>query len=120
MAEEHKSKKDKPKDKSDAKASAKPPKKEKAVKAEKAEKAEKVEKVEAPAPPRAPADPRLKYIKKFHGRFLPKGTLRDRHKAIIARWDSGEDHGGVTVDELKSLFTDWRATRAGKKASSTA
>ena len=25
------------------------------------------------------------------------------------RWDSGEDHGGVTVEELKTLLDDWRA-----------
>src|SRR5690606_10311233 len=65
-----------------------------------------------PAPePRKPADPRLKYMKKMKGRFLPKGTLRDRHIAILARWESGEDHGGVTVEEVRSLFEDWRATR---------
>jgi hypothetical protein len=61
--------------------------------------------------PRPPADPRLKYVKKFHGRFLPRGPLRDRHKALFDRWNSGEDHGGVTVDELKSLYTDWMAAR---------
>lgn len=64
-----------------------------------------------PEAPRAPADPRLKVLKKFHGRFLPKGVLRERHKAIMARWDSGEDHGGVTVEELKTLLDDWRGTR---------
>jgi hypothetical protein len=63
------------------------------------------------APPRPPADPRLKVLKKFHGKFLPKGPLRDRHKAIMQRWDSGEDHGGVTAEELKSLLDDWRASR---------
>lgn len=64
-------------------------------------------KVEAP---RAPADPRLKLLKKFHGKFLPKGPLRERHRAIMERWNT-EDHGGVTVEELKSLLDDWRGTR---------
>lgn len=63
------------------------------------------------AEPRPPADPRLKVLKKFQGRFLPKGVLRERYKAIRQRWDSGEDHGGVTVEELKALLADWRATR---------
>jgi hypothetical protein len=62
-------------------------------------------------PPRPPADPRLKYIKKFYGKFLPRGPLRDRHKALMERWNSGDDHGGVTVEELKSLHTDWRTAR---------
>jgi hypothetical protein len=65
----------------------------------------------AKAPPRPPADPRLKFLKKFHGKFLPRGPLRDRHKALMQRWDSGEDHGGVTVEELKSLHLDWKASR---------
>src|SRR5687768_13317634 len=65
----------------------------------------------APEPPRAPADPRLKVLKKFQGKFLPKGVLRERHKAIMERWDSGEDHGGVTVEELKTLLDDWKGTR---------
>jgi hypothetical protein len=56
-------------------------------------------------------DPRLKLLKKFHGRFLPKGVLRERHKAIMQRWGSGEDHGGVTAEELKALLDDWRGTR---------
>jgi hypothetical protein len=64
--------------------------------------------VEAPRPP---ADPRLKYVKKFHGRFLPRGPLRDRHTALFARWNSGEDHGDVSVEELKSLFEDWKVAR---------
>ena len=68
------------------------------------------EPAEAPAA-KAPADPRLKVLKKFHGKFLPRGVLRDRHKALMARWDSGDDHGGVTVEELKTLLADWRATR---------
>lgn len=65
----------------------------------------------APEAPRPPADPRLKYVKKFHGRFLPRGPLRDRHTALFARWNSGEDHGNVTVEELKSLFEDWKVSR---------
>src|ERR1017187_5888174 len=57
---------------------------------------------EKPKPvPRPPADPRLKVLKKFYGKFLPRGPLRDRHKTLMARWNSGEDHGGVTVEELK-------------------
>ncbi len=59
----------------------------------------------------APSDPRLKVLKKFRGKFLPKGVLRERHKAMMTRWDSGEDHGGVTVEELKTLLSDWRGTR---------
>lgn len=67
---------------------------------------------EAPAvPARPPADPRLKVLKKFHGKFLPKGILRDRYAALMARWNSGEDHGGVTVDELRKLLDDWKGTR---------
>jgi hypothetical protein len=64
------------------------------------------------AAPRPPADPRLKVLKKFYGKFLPRGPLRDRHKALMTRWNSGEDHGGVTVDELKSLYEDWKKARA--------
>jgi hypothetical protein len=68
---------------------------------------------EKPKPaPRPPADLRLKVLKKFHGKFLPRGPLRDRHKALMARWNSGEDHGGVTLDELKSLYEDWKKARA--------
>ncbi len=71
-------------------------------------------------PPRPPADPRLKVLKKFYGKFLPRGPLRDRHKALMTRWNSGEDHGGVTVDELKSLHVDWLKARAKPvKAGST-
>jgi hypothetical protein len=92
--------------------------KEKAKKAK--EGAEAAPKEEKPKPaPRPPADPRLKVLKKFHGKFLPRGPLRDRLKALMTRWDSGDDHGGVTVDELKSLYADWKAARekpAKKKA----
>ncbi len=66
----------------------------------------------APVPPRPPADLRLKVLKKFHGKFLPQGPLRVRHKELMTRWNSGEDHGGVTLEELKSLLDDWRASRA--------
>jgi len=69
------------------------------------------EKPKPAPPPRPPADPRLKLLKKFHGKFLPRGPLRDRHKALMARWNSGDDHGGVTVDELRALFNDWKAGR---------
>ncbi len=62
------------------------------------------------APKPAP-DLRLRYMKKFHGKFLPKGPLRERHKQLMQRWNSGEDHGGVTVEELKSLYEDWKASR---------
>jgi hypothetical protein len=88
------------------------PKKEKAAKpaAEAAEKAAPKEEKPKP-PPRPPADPRLKVFKKFHGKFLPRGPLRDRHKALMTRWASGEDHGGVTVEELKSLYEDWKTAR---------
>jgi hypothetical protein len=92
-----------------APAKAKPEKGEKPGKAEKAEKPEKPEKPQAP--PRPPGDLRLKVLKKFHGKFLPKGVLRDRHKAIMERWNSGDDHGGVTVEELKALLDDWKGTR---------
>ena len=74
----------KPKDKAkegkpaEAKAKEKKPKKEaEAAGAEAAAPAAK------PAEkPRPPADPRLKVLKKFRGRFLPKGPLRDRLKAL--------------------------------------
>lgn len=87
-----------------------------AAEAPAAEKKAKV--VEAPRPP---ADPRLKFMKRFRGRFLPKGPLRERHKQINARWQSGDDHGGVTVEELKALYQDWTASRRkGAKANTTA
>jgi hypothetical protein len=65
----------------------------------------------APAPPRPPADMRLKVWKKFKGRYLPKGPLRERLTVLTTRWASGEDHGGVTYDELKSLHNDWKTSR---------
>jgi hypothetical protein len=98
-------------DKAKAKAKAKPAKAAADAAAE-AEKAAAKEKEKAKPAPRPPADPRLKVLKKFHGKFLPRGPLRDRHRALMARWDSGEDHGGVTVEELKSLHDDWKAARA--------
>ncbi len=87
------------------------------AKAGKAEaKAEKAEKAAKPAePPRPPADPRLKVIKKFEKRFLPRGPLRDRQNELLKRWKAGDDHGGVTVEELKSLLNDWRADQARRK-----
>jgi hypothetical protein len=111
---------DKDKDKSKEKPKAKPapPADDKAKKAKAKPAAapdaaaEKAPPPEKPKPaPRPPADPRLKVLKKFHGKFLPRGPLRDRHKALMQRWDSGEDHGGVTVDELKSLYNDWKTAR---------
>ena len=57
-------------------------------------------------------DLRLRVLKKFKGKFLPKGPLRERHRELMKRWDSGEEHGGVTVEELKGLLEDWRTDRA--------
>jgi hypothetical protein len=91
--------------------SEKPAKAEKAPKVDKPVEAEKPAKTEKPAEVRPPADPRLKVLKKFQGKFLPKGILRERYKAIMDRWNSGEDHGGVTLDELKKLLDDWKGTR---------
>ena len=91
--------------------SEKPAKADKAPKADKAVEAEKPAKTEKPAEVRPPADPRLKVLKKFQGKFLPKGVLRERYKAIMDRWNSGEDHGGVMLDELKKLLEDWKGTR---------
>lgn len=110
MADETKPKKDKGAPAAEAK-----PKKEKAPKDAGAEAAPAAPKKEKPAePPRPPADPRLKVMKKFRGRFLPKGPLRDRHKELIRRWQTGDDHGGVTVEELQALLNDWRKARETK------
>ncbi|WP_165065533.1 hypothetical protein [Paludisphaera rhizosphaerae] len=110
-ADKEKSKK--PAAKAEAPAKEKKPKEAKVEAEPVAEK-----KVEAP---RQPADPRLKYVKKFHGKFLPRGPLRDRHTALFARWNSGEDRGGVTVEELKSLHADWMVSRQkGPKKAATA
>jgi hypothetical protein len=73
--------------------------------------AKKTDSAKPEAPPRPPVDHRLKVLKKFHGKFLPKGVLRDRYKAIMERWNSGDDHGGVTLEELRTLLADWKATR---------
>jgi hypothetical protein len=106
--------KDKPKDKpakpAGGEAKEKKPKKDKGE-GEKADAAVATAPPPKAAEPRPPADPRLKVLKKFQGRFLPKGPLRERYKAIQQRWDSGDDHGGVTVEELKALLADWRASR---------
>jgi hypothetical protein len=83
-----------------------------AAEKEKAAAAAAAEKEKAKPVPRPPADLRLKVLKKFYGKFLPRGPLRDRHKTLMARWDSGEDHGGVTVEELRSLYNDWKTARA--------
>ena len=75
----------------------------------------------APAPPpRTPADPRLKVVKKLTARFLPKGPLRDRLKVLMTRWNSGDDHGGVTLEELKGLHTDWKTLRERKRKPASA
>jgi len=120
--------KEKPKDKSKAeakpkgdakpKAEGKPKEKDKDKEKEKGKvkeggdaAAKEVKEEKPKAPPRPPADPRLKVLKKFHGKFLPRGPLRDRHKTLMDRWNSGEDHGGVTLDELKSLHNDWKTAR---------
>jgi hypothetical protein len=107
---DHKAKDHKPKDAGkpkDAKPKAKAKDKVGAAVAEAPVEAP-VKKVEVP---RAPADPRLKVLKKFHGKFLPKGVLRERLKSLMERWNSGEDHGNVTVEELKALLDDWRGTQ---------
>jgi hypothetical protein len=98
-------------DKPKAKAKAKPAP-DAAAEKEKAAAAAAAEKEKAKPVPRPPPDLRLKVLKKFYGKFLPRGPLRDRHKTLMARWDSGEDHGGVTVEELKSLYNDWKTARA--------
>ena len=93
-------------------AAAKDKDKDKAKAKDKAQAAvEETPKAKAPEPPRPPADPRLKVLKKFHGKFLPRGPLRDRHKELMTRWNSGPEHGGVTVEELKSLHADWLTSR---------
>ena len=94
-------------------AQAKPKKTKPASEAADAKAKEKEAPAEKPKPPpRPPADPRLKAFKKFYGKFLPRGPLRDRHKELMARWNSGEDHGGVTAAELKALYDDWKKARA--------
>jgi hypothetical protein len=101
----------KPDGKGEAKAKPKEKDKDKAKEKDK-DAAAAAPKEEKPKPaPRPPADPRLKFLKKFHGKFLPRGPLRDRLKTLMTRWNSGDDHGGVTVDELKSLYNDWKASK---------
>ncbi len=63
----------------------------------------------ADSAPTQPADPRLKWWKKFRGKFLPKGPLRERYRELERRWNSGEDQGGVTAEELEQLYRDWKA-----------
>ncbi len=114
--EAEKDKKDKPKAKpaqgpQEQAKKDKPKAKPSAEEAANKELAAAAEKEKAKAAPRPPADPRLKYMKKFHGKFLPRGPLRDRLKALMDRWNSGEDHGGVTAEELKSLYEDWKKAR---------
>ena len=87
------------------------PKKAKAKAEKAAAKPEAPKPEKKPEPPRPPADPRMKFAKRLQGRFLPKGPLRDRHRALLARWRSNPEHGDVTVDELKSLYQDWMAVR---------
>jgi hypothetical protein len=105
----HEKPKPKPKPAAEGAEKAKP---EKGKEKEKGKEVAPPEKEKAPkAPPRPPADPRLKFLKKFHGKFLPRGPLRDRYKALMERWNSGESHGGVTAEELKSLYDDWKLAR---------
>ena len=35
----------------------------------------------------------------------------DALKILMDRWNSGEDHGNVTAEELKSLYNDWKSAR---------
>jgi hypothetical protein len=109
--------KSKPKSKPQGQGGQEPQKKPKPPKpaADAAAKEAPPEKEKPKPPPRPPADPRLKFIKKFHGKFLPRGPLRDRLKVLMERWNSGEDHGGVTAEELKSLYEDWKADRAKRR-----
>src|SRR5579883_1491022 len=88
--EAEKDKKDKPKAKpaqgpQEQAKKDKPKAKPSAEEAANKELAAAAEKEKAKAAPRPPADPRLKYMKKFHGKFLPRGPLRDRLKALMDR-----------------------------------
>jgi hypothetical protein len=69
----------------------------------------------APEQTSKPADLRLKLVKRFENRYLPKGELRDRWKAIRAKWLADESHTGVTLEELKALKADWAKARAARK-----
>jgi len=62
-----------------------------------------------------PTDLRMKLIRRFENRYLPKGELRDRWKAIRAKWLADETHSGVTLEELKTLKTDWQKAREARK-----
>ena len=46
---------------------------------------------------------------------VPKGPLRERHRELMKRWESGDDHGGVTYEELRALLDDWRADQARRR-----
>lgn len=70
---------------------------------------------QASEPARQPADPRLKVIKKLEKRFQPRGPLRDRARDVLARWNSEADRESVTLEELQSLLSDWRADQARRK-----
>lgn len=69
----------------------------------------------APEKTYTPADPRLKLVKRFENRYLPKGELRDRWKAIRTKWMADETHSGVTLEELKALKADWAKAREARK-----
>jgi hypothetical protein len=59
----------------------------------------------------APADPRVRVLNKLRAKMLPKGELRARLKALLDRWNSGPDHGGVTVAELQDLLDAWKKAK---------
>ena len=61
------------------------------------------ETADRPAP-----DPRNKVLKKFRGKFLPKGPLRERHRELMKRWESGDDHGGVVECDSRPGRTRFR------------
>lgn len=76
--------------------------------------------VEVAPKPVVPVDYRLKVMKKFKGRFLPKGPLRERLKVIMEKWNADESHSGVNLEELKSLLADWRSSRVHPKKAAAA
>ena len=106
MAGETKEKKEEKKEKK-PKAEAKAPEAE-----DKKAKAAAEAPAKAPPAPHAPADPRMKVLKKLRGKMLPKGELRERLKAVMDRWHSGPDHGGVSVAELEGLLDAWQQAKA--------
>jgi hypothetical protein len=128
MADDPKKKASKPKDNKapqhlDPKAEAKAAAKKEKAKAAKA--AEAAAPAAAPAekpapPPRKPVDPRARAFKKLKGRCLPKGPLREQHRALLVRWNSSEDHGDVTAEEVKGLVDAWKAARAKPARATTA